>query len=88
MFLHQRERNVGSCLMGIDATMISSAINLKKINTNLDLVEKIDNEDILPSSVLLQRDCKDFYNVQTNKRATFTSILSYMKKVQIPFCTP
>ncbi|QIM46962.1 peptidase M20 [Streptococcus ruminicola] len=67
-YIKGRETHVGSCLMGIDATMISSAINLK-INTNLDLVEKIDNEDILPSSVLLQRDCKDFYNVQTNKRA-------------------
>ena len=35
--------------MGIDDTMISSEINLK-INTNLDLVEKIDNEDVLESS--------------------------------------
>ncbi|MBJ7541219.1 peptidase M20 [Streptococcus sp. SL1232] len=67
-YIKGRETHVGSCLMGIDATLISSAINLK-INTNLDLVETIDNEDILPSSALLQRDCKDFYNVQTNKRA-------------------
>ncbi|WP_423216674.1 peptidase M20 [Streptococcus equinus] len=67
-YIKGRETHVGSCLMGIDATLISSAINLK-INTNLDLVETIDNEEILPSSALLQRDCKDFYNVQTNKRA-------------------
>ncbi len=67
-YIKGRETHVGSCLMGIDATLISSAINLK-INTNLDLVETITNEEILPSSALLQRDCKDFYNVQTNKRA-------------------
>ncbi|MCY7185498.1 peptidase M20 [Streptococcus gallolyticus] len=67
-YIKGRETHVGSCLMGIDATLISSAINLK-INTNLDLVETISNEEILPSSALLQRDCKDFYNVQTNKRA-------------------
>lgn len=67
-YIKGRETHVGSCLMGIDDTMISSEINLK-INTNLDLVEKIDNEDVLPSSVLLQRGCKDFYNIHTNKRA-------------------
>ncbi|WP_260665308.1 hypothetical protein [Streptococcus lutetiensis] len=30
---------------------------------------KFGNEDVLPSSVLLQRGCKDFYNIHTNKRA-------------------
>ena len=67
-YIKGRETHVGSTLQGIDPTLISSAINLA-INTNSDLCETIDDEEILPSSVLYQRDGKDFYNVQTAKTA-------------------
>ena len=67
-YIKGRETHVGSTLQGIDPTLISSAINIE-INTNLDLCESIFDEEIVPSSALLQRDCKDFYNVQTAKTA-------------------
>lgn len=67
-YIKGRETHVGSTLQGIDPTLISSAINLA-INTNLELCETISDEEIVPSSALYQRDCKDFYNVQTAKTA-------------------
>ena len=67
-YIKGRETHVGSTLQGIDPTLLSSAINLA-INTNSDLCELIDDEEVLPSSALQQRDCKDFYNVQTAKVA-------------------
>ncbi len=67
-YIKGRETHVGSTLQGIDPTLLSSAINLV-INTNPDLCELIDDEEVLPSSALQQRDCKDFYNVQTAKVA-------------------
>ena len=67
-YIKGRETHVGSTLQGIDPTLLSSAINLA-INTNPDLCELIDDEEVLPSSALQQRDCKDFYNVQTAKVA-------------------
>lgn len=67
-YIKGRETHVGSTLKGIDPTLISSAINLA-INTNLELCEPISDEEIVPSSALYQRDCKDFYNVQTAKTA-------------------
>lgn len=67
-YIKGRETHVGSTLQGIDPTLLSSMINLA-INTNPDLCEEIDDEEVLPSSALQQRDCKDFYNVQTAKVA-------------------
>ncbi|MGX7196792.1 peptidase M20 [Enterococcus olivae] len=67
-YIKGREAHVGNTLQGIDPTLLSSAINLA-INTNPALCEEIDDEEILPSSVLYQRDQKDFYNVQTAKTA-------------------
>lgn len=67
-YIKGREIHVGNTLAGIDPTLLSSAINLK-INTNINLCEELDNEEILPSSCLMQRDQKDFYNVQTAKTA-------------------
>ncbi|MGM0216169.1 M28 family peptidase [Enterococcus sp. AZ109] len=67
-YIKGREAHVGNTLQGVDPTLISSAINLA-INTNIDLCEEIEEEEILPSSVLYQRDCKDFYNVQTAQAA-------------------
>lgn len=67
-YIKGREAHVGNTLQGIDPTLLSSAINLA-INTNPALCEEIDDEEILPSSALYQRDQKDFYNVQTAKTA-------------------
>ncbi|TKC18077.1 M20/M25/M40 family metallo-hydrolase [Robertmurraya kyonggiensis] len=59
-----REAHVGESLSGIDPTTIASEINLR-INQNLDLVEKIEGELVLPPSCLYFRDDKKQYNVQT-----------------------
>lgn len=67
-YIKGREAHVGNTLQGIDPTLLSSAINLA-INMNPALCEEIDDEEILPSSALYQRDQKDFYNVQTAKTA-------------------
>lgn len=59
-----REAHVGESLSGIDPTMIASEINLR-INQNIDLVEKIEGELVLPPSCLYFRDDKKQYDVQT-----------------------
>ncbi|WP_449620628.1 M20/M25/M40 family metallo-hydrolase [Robertmurraya sp. Marseille-Q9965] len=59
-----REAHVGESLTGIDPTTIASEINLR-INQNLDLVEKIEGELVLPPSCLYFRDDKKQYDVQT-----------------------
>ncbi len=65
-YIKGEETHVGNTYGGIDSTMVASAINLL-VNNNPDLVEAIPNEEILPSSCLMLRDQKDFYNVQTAK---------------------
>ncbi len=67
-YIKGREVHVGNTLAGVDPTLLSSAINLK-INNNPAICEDIFDEEILPSSCLMQRDQKDFYNVQTAKTA-------------------
>lgn len=59
-----REAHVGESLTGIDPTTIASEINLR-INQNLDLVEKMEGELVLPPSCLYFRDDKKQYDVQT-----------------------
>ncbi|WP_057895546.1 M20/M25/M40 family metallo-hydrolase [Liquorilactobacillus oeni] len=60
------ETHVGNTYSGIDSTLVASRIN-SLINNNPEFVEDIPDEEILPSSCLLLRDQKDFYNVQTAK---------------------
>ncbi len=60
------ETHVGNTYAGIDSTLVASRINTL-INNNPEFVEEIPGEEILPSSCLLLRDQKDFYNVQTAK---------------------
>ncbi|WP_057735486.1 M20/M25/M40 family metallo-hydrolase [Liquorilactobacillus uvarum] len=60
------ETHVGNTYAGVDSTLVASRINLL-INNNPEFVEDIPDEEILPSSCLMLRDQKDFYNVQTAK---------------------
>ncbi|KRN06256.1 peptide deacylase [Liquorilactobacillus sucicola DSM 21376 = JCM 15457] len=60
------ETHVGNTYAGIDSTLIASRINLL-LNNNPEFVEDIPDEEVLPSSCLMLRDQKDFYNVQTAK---------------------
>ena len=60
------ETHVGNTYSGIDSTLIASQINLL-LNNNPKFVERIPNEEVLPSACLQLRDQKDFYNVQTAK---------------------
>lgn len=81
-YIKGREAHVGNTLQGVDPTLLSSAINLA-INTNPALCEEIQDEEILPSSVLYQRDQKDFYNVQTAKTAhLYFNTFLYEKSVK------
>lgn len=59
-----REAHVGESLSAIDPTIIASEINVR-INQNVDLVEQIDGELVLPPSCLYLRDDKKQYDVQT-----------------------
>jgi arginine utilization protein RocB len=59
-----REAHVGDILTSIDPTRIASDINLK-INQNIDLLEDIEGEFVLPPSCLYFKDKKTVYNVQT-----------------------
>ncbi|MCP0886567.1 peptidase M20 [Ligilactobacillus sp. WILCCON 0076] len=61
------ETHVGNTYAGLDSTLIASHINVL-LNNNPDFIEKIAGEEILPSSCLMLRDQKDFYNVQTAKK--------------------
>ncbi|MFC0524596.1 M20/M25/M40 family metallo-hydrolase [Pontibacillus salicampi] len=63
-YIRGREAHVGQTLTGVDPTLISSELN-RRINNNMELAEDIPGEIVLPPSCLLQRDQKDFYNVQT-----------------------
>ncbi|MFT9097476.1 M20/M25/M40 family metallo-hydrolase [Liquorilactobacillus sp.] len=75
------ETHVGNTYAGIDSTLIASRINLL-INNNPDFVEDIPGEEILPSSCLMLRDQKDFYNVQTAKvTEMYFNTFTYKKPV-------
>ncbi|MDN2453824.1 M20/M25/M40 family metallo-hydrolase [Lactobacillus sp. UCMA15818] len=75
------ETHVGNTYAGIDSTLIASRINLL-INNNPDFVEDISGEEILPSSCLMLRDQKDFYNVQTAKvTEMYFNTFTYKKPV-------
>jgi arginine utilization protein RocB len=63
-YIAGREAHVGDILTSIDPTRIASDINLK-INQNIDLLEDIDGEFVLPPSCLYFKDKKTVYNVQT-----------------------
>lgn len=63
-YIYGRESHVGETLKGINSTLVASEIN-RKINNNIDLVEDIEGEVVLPPSCLYQRDGKVAYNVQT-----------------------
>lgn len=63
-YIYGREAHVGETLTSVDPTLISAEIN-RKINNNMELAENIQGELVLPPACLLQRDNKDFYNVQT-----------------------
>ncbi|WP_057874964.1 M20/M25/M40 family metallo-hydrolase [Liquorilactobacillus aquaticus] len=60
------ETHVGNTYAGVDSTLVASRINLL-INNNPEFIEHIPDEEVLPSSCLMLRDQKDFYNVQTAK---------------------
>ncbi|MGG0718423.1 M20/M25/M40 family metallo-hydrolase [Robertmurraya massiliosenegalensis] len=59
-----REAHVGESLSGIDPTIIASELNIR-IGQNIDLIEKVDGELVLPASCLYMRDDKKQYDVQT-----------------------
>lgn len=59
-----REAHVGESLSGIDPTIIASELNIR-IGQNIDLIEKVDGELVLPASCLHMRDDKKQYDVQT-----------------------
>ncbi|RIW29601.1 M20/M25/M40 family metallo-hydrolase [Bacillus salacetis] len=59
-----REAHVGDILTSIDPTRIASDINLR-INQNIELLEDIEGEFVLPPSCLYFKDKKTVYNVQT-----------------------
>lgn len=63
-YIAGREAHVGDILTSIDPTRIASLINLK-VNQNIDLLEDIEGEFILPPSCLYFKDKKNVYNVQT-----------------------
>lgn len=63
-YIAGREAHVGDILTSIDPTRIASHINLQ-INQNIDLLEDIEGEFILPPSCLYFKDKKTVYNVQT-----------------------
>ncbi|HEX7065597.1 MAG TPA: peptidase M20 [Bacillales bacterium] len=62
-YIYGREAHVGETLKGIDSTLVASEIN-SRINNNMDLVENIEGEVVMPPSCLYQRDGKETYNVQ------------------------
>lgn len=75
------ETHVGNTYAGIDSTLIASHIN-SLINNNPEFVEDIPGEEILPSSCLMLRDQKDFYNVQTAKvTEMYFNTFTYKKPV-------
>jgi arginine utilization protein RocB len=59
-----REAHVGESLSGIDPTIIASELNIR-IGQNINLIEKIEGELVLPPSCLYMRDDKKQYDVQT-----------------------
>ncbi|WP_113930414.1 M20/M25/M40 family metallo-hydrolase [Bacillus sp. P14.5] len=63
-YIAGREAHVGDILTSIDPTRIASHINLR-VNQNIDLLEDIEGEFILPPSCLYMKDRKNVYNVQT-----------------------
>ncbi|MGM0846297.1 MAG: M20/M25/M40 family metallo-hydrolase [Bacillota bacterium] len=63
-YIAGREAHVGDILTSIDPTRIASHINLQ-VNQNIDLLEDIEGEFVLPPSCLYFKDKKTVYNVQT-----------------------
>lgn len=63
-YVFGRGTHVGETLKGLDPTMVTSELN-RLINNNVELSEQVKDEMILPPCVLLQRDTKEVYNVQT-----------------------
>ena len=63
-YIAGREAHVGDILTSIDPTRIASHINLQ-INQNIELLEDIEGEFVLPPSCLYFKDNKTVYNVQT-----------------------
>ncbi|TYS83183.1 M20/M25/M40 family metallo-hydrolase [Rossellomorea aquimaris] len=63
-YIAGREAHVGDILTSIDPTRIASHINLR-VNQNIDLLEDIEGEFVLPPSCLYLKDKKNVYNVQT-----------------------
>ncbi len=63
-YVYGRETHVGQPLDGLDPTVVTSELN-RLISNNMDLTEDIEGEMMVPPSTLLQKDTKEFYNVQT-----------------------
>ncbi|MDG5473360.1 M20/M25/M40 family metallo-hydrolase [Jeotgalibacillus sp. ET6] len=63
-YIYGREAHVGDVLTSIDPTLVGSEIN-RKINQNLDLVEELEGEYVLPPACLYFKEDKHSYNVQT-----------------------
>lgn len=91
-----REAHVGQSLTSIDPLLISAEIN-RRVNNNMQLAEDIEGELVLPPSCLLQRDGKEFYNVQTSVKAYLyfnyfiykaspQDVLNQLKQVAIDAC--
>ncbi|GAA0344643.1 M20/M25/M40 family metallo-hydrolase [Bacillus carboniphilus] len=81
-YIQGRESHVGEALTAIDPTVLSSEI-VRRVAYNLDFMEEIDGEHVMPPSVLLQRDEKEAYNVQTPLSATlYLNYFIYEKSIQ------
>ncbi|MEW9503118.1 M20/M25/M40 family metallo-hydrolase [Jeotgalibacillus marinus] len=63
-YIYGREAHVGDVLTSIDPTLVGAEIN-RKINQNLDLVEELEGEYVLPPACLFFKEDKHHYNVQT-----------------------
>ncbi|KUP09569.1 peptidase M20 [Bacillus coahuilensis m2-6] len=62
--IYGREAHVGNALSAIEPTTLASHL-VSRINYNLELMEEIDGELILPPTCLQLRDTKEQYSVQT-----------------------
>lgn len=95
-FIRGRVAHVGETLTSIDPTLISSEIN-RRVNNNMAFAENVEGENMLPPTCLLQRDQKEFYNVQTVGTSHLyfnyfiyerspTQVLEMLKQVAVEAC--
>lgn len=66
LYVRGVETHVGNTYDGLNSTAIASRLNCL-LDNNPEFTEDFPGEEILPSTCLMIRDRKDFYNVQTPK---------------------